>query len=687
VSRHTLLVVSRAAAAVTAALLLVDIGLTVADTTIDVGDVQFVVTFAVGIIAMGVIGAVLSSRAPSNPIGWLFQGTAFCVALAVSTSQYAIRSVTDLTGLPAGPALAMVSQVVVPAIGASVLAIFLLFPDGRVLTPRWRPALWLLITGAGLGAVVSVLGQPRTQLKSRYYVENPFAILPRPVWAVAATIVGLMIALGGVPALVSMIVRFRRSRGEERQQMRWLAAAAALLLLSIVALVVTGIFAGPDGTSPANDAAAVAMILVAAVGLPLAGAIAILRYRLYDLDLVIQKAAVYTIVAIVLTVVYAAALAIAALSFLGSVAAVVLFVLTFNPVRRRAQRVAERIVYGTRATPFEVLSEFSERVGETYSIDEVLPRMAQLLAASIGATEVRVWLRREGTLAPVSAWPEGLEDVGPVGITGDELPPAAGASSFPVTHQGELLGAITLRVPANDPMNATKERLVTGLASQAGLALRNVRLVEDLRASRRRIVSAQDERAKRLERDIHDGAQQQLVALAVKLRLADTMVDRDAGAAHELLGQLQAEAGDALENLRDLARGIYPPLLADKGLPAALDGQVRKSPVPVTLDADGVGRYAPEVEAAVYFCSLEALNNIAKYASASRVEVRLAQSNGNLMFEIRDDGAGFEAATAAHGTGLQGMADRLEAIGGSLTVTSAPGAGTTVSGQVPVSPA
>jgi signal transduction histidine kinase len=227
--------------------------------------------------------------------------------------------------------------------------------------------------------------------------------------------------------------------------------------------------------------------------------------------------------------------------------------------------------------------------------------------------------------------------------------------------------------------------LVSGLASQAGLALRNVRLVQDLRDSRRRIVAAQDERAKRLERDIHDGAQQQIVALAVKLRLTDAMMDRDTAAAHDLLRQLQTEANDALENLRDLARGIYPPLLADKGLTAALEGQARKSPLPITLDADAVGRYTPEIEAAVYFCSLEALNNVVKYAAASRVEVLLVQSDGHLTFEIRDDGAGFDTATAVRGTGLQGMADRVEAIGGSLSVASEPGRGTTVSGRVPVS--
>jgi signal transduction histidine kinase len=430
-----------------------------------------------------------------------------------------------------------------------------------------------------------------------------------------------------------------------------------------------------------------ALVIIAAlcIGVPVACAVAVLRYRLYDLDLVIKKAAVFTIVAVFLTAIYVAALALAALSFMGSVAAVVLFVLTFNPVRRRARRVADRIVYGERATPFEVLSEFSERVGETYSIDEVLPRMTQLLAASTGATETRVWLRSGRELTPVAQWPADLPAVGNLELAGDDLPGAGeGVASYPVTHQGDLLGAITLRLPANDPMDAQKERLVTGLASQAGLALRNVRLVEDLRASRRRIVSAQDERAKRLERDIHDGAQQQLVALAVKLRLADSVVDRDTSAAHTLLGQLQAEAGDALENLRDLARGIYPPLLADQGLPAALAGQARKAAVPVSLDAQGVGRYPPEVEAAVYFCALEALNNVAKYAGASRVEVRLAQSNGRLAFEIRDDGAGFDAATVTHGTGVQGMVDRLEAIGGSLSVASEPGRGTTVSGQVPV---
>ncbi len=681
---RTRLVVSR----VTAALTVIELGaavyLTAGDTTTTSGEIPFVLMFLAGILGTATVGAVLTSKAPGNPLGPLFQVTAVSISLGILTGEYASRADSNLPGLPGGPLVAELGYLMFPVALGSLLSTFLLFPDGHLPSRRWRPVLWLLIASGVVGLLHTGIVSPTIELDTGTSVRNPFAVDALSSWTWMAAVWAVLFAAGAAPSLVSVVVRFRRSRGEERQQIRWLAWSAALFLISLIAVVVTGAFAGPDQSSTANDVAFFLLIGSATLGLPVASAIAIMRYRLYDLDLVIKKAAVFTIVAVFITVIYVAALALAALSFLGSVAAVVLFVLTFNPVRRRARKVADRIVYGRRATPFEVLSEFSERVGETYSIDEVLPRMAQLLSASTGAAETRVWLRRDRDLAPVAAWPADLEAVAPVPVTGEELPFFEGVSTFPVTHQGDLLGAITLHLPANDPMDPTKERLVNGLASQAGLALRNVRLVQDLRDSRRRIVAAQDERAKRLERNIHDGAQQQIVALAVKLRLADSVMDRDVTAAHDLLGQLQAEASDALENLRDLARGIYPPLLADKGLATALEGQARKSLVPVTLEADSVGRYTPEIEAAVYFCSLEALSNVAKYAEASGVQVRLAQHDGHLTFEVRDDGAGFDVARAGSGTGLQGMVDRLEAIGGSLSVTSEPGAGTTVSGRVPV---
>jgi signal transduction histidine kinase len=231
-------------------------------------------------------------------------------------------------------------------------------------------------------------------------------------------------------------------------------------------------------------------------------------------------------------------------------------------------------------------------------------------------------------------------------------------------------------------MNPAKDKLVRDLALQAGLVLRNVRLIEELRGSRQRLVAAQDEERRKIERNIHDGVQQQLVALAVKLRLTKALVTKDPAAAERSLEELQAET-TTLEDLRDLARGIYPPLLADQGLPAALEAQSRKSSTPVTVDADSIGRFSRDVEAAVYFCVLEALNNVAKYAGASRANVRLTNGAGQLRFEVEDDGTGFDTLNTGYGTGLQGMADRLDAIGGALTVMSAPGAGTTIGGLVP----
>ena len=233
-------------------------------------------------------------------------------------------------------------------------------------------------------------------------------------------------------------------------------------------------------------------------------------------------------------------------------------------------------------------------------------------------------------------------------------------------------------------MTPTDEKLLVDVASQAGLVLRNVRLIEDLRASRLRLVTAQDEARRRLERNIHDGAQQQLVALAMKLNLAQSAATKAPDKLPPLLEQLRGDAQDALDNLRDLARGIYPPLLADQGLVAALTSQARKSTVPVTLDAEGLGRFSRDAETAVYFCTLEALQNIAKYANATGAVVRLATDDGRVTFEVEDDGVGFDPDAAGYGSGLQGMADRMAAIGGALHVRSAPGQGTVISGWVPL---
>src|SRR5215813_5129399 len=217
--------------------------------------------------------------------------------------------------------------------------------------------------------------------------------------------------------------------------------------------------------------------------------------------------------------------------------------------------------------------------------------MAQIVAAGTGVARTEVWLRVGAELRSGARWPQdGAPSPSPVPMPSGEIPEfAEGEAVFPVVHQGDMLGAIAIQAPAGDPITADKEKLIANLAAQASLVLRNVRLLEDIRASRQRIVTAQDAAARRLERNIHDGAQQQLVALAVKLRLADAFVGRDDARAHAMLGELQSESQDALETLRDLARGIYPPLLADRGLVAALEAQIRKSPFPISIEADGIG--------------------------------------------------------------------------------------------------
>jgi signal transduction histidine kinase len=310
--------------------------------------------------------------------------------------------------------------------------------------------------------------------------------------------------------------------------------------------------------------------------------------------------------------------------------------------------------------------------------------MAQILASGTGASSARVWLRFGEEFRPAASWPENgtvplvaMEDGG-LGRFGE------GEDGVEVRHLGELLGALSVTMPASDPMNPAKERLVRDLAAQAGLVLRNVRLIEELRDSRRRIVTAQDERAKQLERNLHDGAQQQLVALGVQLALARRLAERDAPEMAATFDSLQTAATDALENLRDLARGIYPPLLADKGLLVALEAQARKAALPVQVEGEGIARYPQEVEAAVYFCTLEALQNVAKYAKASSAHVRLSDEGGSITFEVADDGTGFDSERTSLGTGLQGMKDRLEALGGTLELRSRPGSGTTVTGSVPV---
>jgi len=430
--------------------------------------------------------------------------------------------------------------------------------------------------------------------------------------------------------------------------------------------------------------------------IPIALFIGIVRYRLWDIDRIVSRTLAYGALAVFVTVVYVGVVVgIGNLigtqqhSLVLSLLATGLVAVAFQPARSALQRLANQLIYGNRATPYQVLSSFS-RLIESFGTEDVLSRTVRILAEGTGGTAT-VWLKVEDQLLASASWPVPTTNpLSAITIESEELPGIPGADlAVPVRHQGQLLGAFTVQ-KKGEALTVAETNLITNVAAQAGLVLRNSQLtadlmarLEDLRQSRQRLVRAQDEARRRLERNIHDGAQQQLVALKVKLSLAERLIDRDPAKLRQALAQLKEETDEAVQSLRELARGIYPPLLAEGGLFVALQAQARKVSVPVTVEAGEVNRYPPETESAVYFCCLEALQNIAKSADASCARIRLVASDGVLGFSIEDDGKGFDPKRARHGSGLQNMTDRIEALGGKLVIHSAPGKGTTVVGEVP----
>jgi signal transduction histidine kinase len=618
-------------------------------------------------VAVPVVGFVLASRRPANRIGWLALAAGLGLGLSRFASSYGLRALVAAPGsLPAGRAVAWLSNWtwVIPL--AVIAFVFLFFPTGRLRSRRWRVAGWFVGGAFALTAAGALVTATR-------YWSHPFTSQAPSFLSAILFLVPAALAV----SVAAVVVRFARSSGEERLQLKWFAAAALLVVATFILSIVT------------NSATAAVLVDLAFLCVNTAVAIAVLKYRLYEIDIVISKAVLYGSLAVFITAVYVGlVVGVGTLAgnrrspLLAALAAAVVAV-AFQPVRQWAGRLANRVVYGRRASPYQVLSDFARRIGGVYANEDVLPQMARLVAAGTGAERVVVWLRVDDELRP-EASSGGRPDAAPLPVDGHELPSLPDSDmSVPVVHHGELLGAISIAMPKDEPLRPAGQQLVADVASQAGLVLSNAGLIEDLRASRQRLVTAQDEARRRLERNIHDGAQQDLVALAIKIQLADMTVEDPAQTRH-ILGELKAGAAGALENLRDLARGIYPPLLADLGLAAALSAQAGKSAVPVTVEADGIGRFPQDTEAAVYFCCLEALQNTTKYARATQACIALQAQNGALCFTVSDDGTGYDTHHTPMGSGLRNMADRLAALGGRLEVRSAPSQGTTITGHLPI---
>ena len=347
------------------------------------------------------------------------------------------------------------------------------------------------------------------------------------------------------------------------------------------------------------------------------------------------------------------------------------------------------------ATLDRVLSRFSKAVTGSYASEQLPARMAKVLADGTGAKWAQVWLVVQDRLTLAATWPPADADRVDDEVPGGPEP--AGRRDQEVRQAGELLGVLRLQERHGQPLTPVEERLFAGLAAQAGLVLHGARLraelaarltelsarAEELRVSRERLVDAQDGERRRLERDIHDGAQQHLVALAVNLRLAQTLARRAPERAALVLSQQGDAARATIETLLSLSRGIYPRLLSEEGVVAALRSAAGTSPVPVEVTEHAVGRYAAGVEAALYFCCLEALQNAAKHSGADHVNVHLDGAGDRLLLTVDDNGTCFDPALVAAGAGLANMRDRVDSVGGDLTLESRPDGGTTLRALVP----
>jgi signal transduction histidine kinase len=584
---------------------------------------------------------------------------------------------------------------------AAGLHLLLVFPERF----RTRGRFVTAVAGYAVGGIVGAL----------LWAARP----DYPAWPAGVEIVlALVIGVG------ASLARYARSIGPARRCLEWLgwsltvSAGAIIVLFGLRALV-----DWPPATG--QVAAALTIVIPAALVASISG-------RLNRaIDVVLSTTiSLAGLTAVVIAVYLAIVLGLGRVPrdsertlLVLSMAAAGVAALLYLPAHRRLRDFATRLVYGERSAPDDVIRNFGSRLSRSVPLDELLLQMVESLRKTLGLSSAEVWRASGGTVERTLSDPErGPADltlteqeeqtVARAGVSGPAwakvwLPKLiagredADLRVAPITHSGELLGLIVVERPAGEQsFDPTEENTLAELARQVGLTLHNVRLdsalqasldevrrqAQALQASRARIVAAGDLQRRRIERNLHDGAQQHLVALAVKVRLIRQLSERDPQRASTMLEELASDVEDTIQELRDLAHGIYPPLLADKGLPEALTSAARRATVPTSVDAAGVGRFAPDAEAAVYFCCLEALQNAAKHAGDGvSAAIRVWQEEGGLLFEVADDGAGFDVRQRSAGAGFTNMSDRLGAIGGSLQVESAPGQGTRIVGTIPVS--
>jgi signal transduction histidine kinase len=631
-------------------------------------------------IVIATLGALIVSRQPRNPIGWIFLAVALLVGVGNAADAYANHAPRSLPN--ASVAAWLSSLIQGPAEFGIFVFVFLLFPTGRLLSPRWRPVAWT--GGAAIALLVLDDALLPGTLQSYPSVRNPFgAGALDPALRAANKLAFVVLLLTLIAAAVSLVLRFRRSRGDERQQLKWFATAtvlAAILLLS--GPVFWFAIRSPAWLWPAAFALAAACI-------PLSIGIAMLKYRLYDIDLIINRALVYgaltaAIVGLYILVVGYLGNVLQTGSNLGvSLLATGLVAVLFQPLRERLQRTVNHLMYGERDDPYAVISRLGQRLEATLSPHAVLPAIVETVAQALRLPYAGISLE-SGDADIVAA------------ATGTRVD---GLLSLPLLYQQEVVGQLLLapRAPG-ESFGPADRRLLDDLARQAGIAAHAVRLTADLQRSREQLVSAREEERRRLRRDLHDGLGPSLAAQTLKVGSARALYPHDPRAADALLAELEGDMEASLANVRRLVYNLRPPALDELGLA----GAVRETAAQYRSRSDDFGGLdisidVPEdlpplpaaVEVAAYRIVQEALANVVRHAHAQHCRIGLmiaAEGERALLgVTVADDGAGLPAERRA-GVGLSSMRERAEELGGTCTVDVMPTGGTAVRARLPLPP-
>jgi signal transduction histidine kinase len=666
------------------------------------------------IVAAAICAAVLARSAERTPQWQVAAGT-----LAAAAAFCCYRLAGHLTGGPRHAALAAGTAGALLVMAASVHLVLAL-PDGRLTRP---PVLDKAQARPGRPARPSRPRRLATILAYTAAIAAGLALGSQDT-SVSVAVGAAIWAVALAAALPAVRLEYLAA-GRDRPRLQWIGAGAVLAAGLAIAFAVLHTLVGwpvPVAASAAGCTVALPASMIAGEIRPLGPAAGrVLVHLIAITGFTALVAAVYVIV--VLGVGRGPAdgsdRELLGLSMLAAAIAAV----GYLPARERLLAWAKHAVYGAREAPDEALRTFGSRLSRAIPMDELLLQLAESLRKTMTLTSAEVYTGTGDVLeravcvpdaAPRSivVTPRERQVVTRAGVSGSAwasvwLPAlldgreTAQLRVAPVSHAGQLLGLIVAERPGGgDSFSEEDDRVLTDLARQVGLALHNAQLdsalqntldelraqAEDLRESRARIVASGDAERRRLERNLHDGAQQNLVALAVSLRLARDLLDNEPAAAAQMLDQVAEDLRVTIGELRDLAHGIYPPLLADSGLARALEAAATRSPLAVAVTAPDIGRYSPEIEAAVYFCCLEALQNAAKHAAGATVSVRVWEESGGLLFAVTDDGPGFDAGAARRGHGYMNMADRLGAIGGTVRWQSEPGHGATVQGSIPLAP-